>query len=174
MKSNIVARKYEVTPDIRERLDKKLLKLDKFFPEETCATVTFSSKRGRDNVEITIFYKSLTYRAEVYESDAISGIDKAVDIIERQIRKNKTKLEKRLRDNAFEFVEDDEFKDVVEEAVNITRNKRIEPTQMSAEEAVLQMNLTSHDFFVYRNESDAKVNIVYKRYDGGYGLLEVE
>ena len=109
MKSNIVARKYEVTPDIKERLEKKLAKLDKFFPEETSATVTFSSKRGRDNVEITIFYKSMTYRAEVYETDA-----------------------------------------------------------------VIQMNLTSHDFFVYKNEKDDKVNIVYKRYDGGYGLLEVQ
>lgn len=174
MKSNIVARKYEVTPDIRERLEKKLTKLDKFFPEETGATVKFSSKRGRDNVEITIFYKSMTYRAEVYEQDAISGIDKAVDIIERQIRKNKTKLEKRLRDNAFEAPAEEEFKDISEETISITRNKRIELVPMSNEEAVLQMNLTSHDFFVYKNEKDGKVNIVYKRYDGGYGLLEVE
>ena len=174
MKSNIVARKYEVTPDIRERLDKKLAKLDKFFPEETGATVTFSSKRGRDNVEITIFYKSMTYRAEVYETDALSGIDKAVDIIERQIRKNKTKLEKRLRDNAFDAPIEEEFKDISEETITITRNKQIELVPMSNEEAVLQMNLTSHDFFVYKNEKDGKVNIVYKRYDGGYGLLEVE
>lgn len=174
MKSNIVARKYEVTPDIRERLDKKLGKLDKFFPEETTATVTLSSKRGRDNVEITIFYKSMTYRAEVYETDALTGIDKAVAIIERQIRKNKTKLEKRLRDNAFDAVPDEEFKDVAEEEIVITRNKQIELAPMTTDEAVLQMNLTSHDFFVFKNEADGKVNIVYKRYDGGYGLLEVK
>ncbi|MBR3994351.1 MAG: ribosome-associated translation inhibitor RaiA [Clostridia bacterium] len=174
MKSNIVARKYEVTSDIRDRLEKKLAKLDRFFSEETGATVTFSSKRGRDNVEITIFYKSMTYRAEVYETDVISGIDKAVDIIERQIRKNKTKLEKRLRDNAFEIAPDEEMGNVPEEAITITRNKHIELMPMSTEEAVLQMNLISHDFFVFRNEKDAKVNIVYKRYDGGYGLLEVE
>lgn len=174
MKSNIVARKYEVTPDIYERLEKKLSKLDKFFPEETGATVTFSSKRGRDNVEITIFYKSMTYRAEVYETDALTGIDKAVSIIERQIRKNKTKLEKRLRDNAFEAVPDEEFRDIAEEEIVITRNKQIEPEAMSTDEAVLQMNLTSHDFFVFRNDTDGKVNIVYKRYDGGYGLLEVK
>lgn len=173
MKSNIIARKYEVTADIRDRLEKKLSKLDKFFPEETSANVTFSSKRGRDNVEITIFHKSLTYRAEVYESDAITGIDKAVSIIERQIRKNKTKLEKRLRENAFSVVPDEEFADVSEEQITIARNKQIEAVPMSAEEAVLQMNLTSHDFFVYRSEKDNKVNIVYKRYDGDYGLLEI-
>ena len=174
MKANIVARKYEVTPDIREKLEKKLVKLDKFFPAETNATVTFSSKRGRDNVEITIFYKSMTYRAEVFESDALSGIDKAVSIIERQIRKNKTKLEKRLRDNAFDAVPDEEFRDIPEEDIVITRNKQIELEPMSNDEAVLQMNLTSHDFFAFKNESDGKVNIVYKRYDGGYGLLEVK
>ncbi len=174
MKSNIVARKYEVTSEIRDRLEKKLSKLDKFFPEETTANVSFSSKRGRDNVEITIFYKSLTYRAEVYETDAITGIDKAVSIIERQIRKNKTKLEKRLRENAFEQVPDEEFRDVAEEQLTISRHKQIELVPMSTEEAVLQMNLTSHDFFVYKNDKDGKVNIVYKRYDGGYGILEVE
>lgn len=174
MKSNIVARKYEVTSEIRDRLEKKLSKLDRFFPEETTANVTFASKRGRDNVEITIFHKSLTYRAEVYEADALTGIDKAVSIIERQIRKNKTKLERRLRENAFEAVPDEEFKDVAEEQLTISRHKQIELVPMSTEEAVLQMNLTSHDFFVYKNENDGKVNVVYKRYDGGYGILEVE
>lgn len=174
MKSVIVARKYEVTPDIRKHLEKKIAKLDRFFPEETSATATFSSKRGRDNVEITIFYKSMTYRAEVFAGDVVTCIDKAVEIIERQIRKNKTKLEKRLRDNAFEAPADEDFADVPEETVTITRNKQIELVPMSAEEAVLRMNLTSHDFFVYRNDKDSKVNIVYKRYDGGYGLLEVE
>ena len=66
------------------------------------------------------------------------------------------------------------FEDIAEEKITISRNKRIEVVPMSAEEAVLQMNLTSHDFFVYKNDKDAKINIVYKRYDGGYGLLEVE
>ena len=174
MKSNIVARKFDVTPDITERLDKKLSKLDKFFPEETMATVTLSSKRGRDNVEITIFYKSMTYRAEIHETDVLSGIDKAVDVIERQIRKNKTKLEKRLRDNAFEpIVETEPVEEIAEEEIVITRNKQIDAGPMTTEEAVLQMNLTSHDFFIYKNETDGKVNVVYKRYDGGYGLLEV-
>lgn len=174
MKSNIVARKFDVTPDITERLDKKLSKLDKFFPEETTATVTLSSKRGRDNVEITIFYKSMTYRAEIHETDVLSGIDKAVDVIERQIRKNKTKLEKRLRDNAFEpIVETEPVEEIAEEEIVITRNKQIDAVPMTTEEAVLQMNLTSHDFFIYKNENDGKVNVVYKRYDGGYGLLEV-
>lgn len=175
MKSNIVARKFDVTPDIRERLDKKLAKLDKFFPEETTATVTLSSKRGRDNVEITIFYKSMTYRAEIHETDVLSGIDKAVDVIERQIRKNKTKLEKRLRDNAFTPVSESDqiVEDIPEEEIVITRNKQIDAVPMTTEEAVLQMNLTSHDFFIYKNEADGRVNVVYKRYDGGYGLLEI-
>ncbi len=174
MKSNIVSRKYEVTQEIRDRLEKKLAKLDKFFPEETCANVTFSSKRGRDNVEVTIFYKSMTYRAEAFEQDAIAAIDKVVSVIERQIRKNKTKLEKRLRENAFEIAPDEEFLDIKEEPITISRNKKIEAVPMSTEEAVLQMNLSSHDFFIFKSESNDSVNIVYKRYDGGYGLLEVE
>ncbi len=174
MKSNIVARKYEVTPDVLGRLEKKLSKLDRFFPEDTVANVTFSSKRGRDNVEITIFYKSLTYRAEVYEQDAITAIDKAVSIIERQIRKNKTKLEKRLRDNAFIPAFEPELEEVAEEEIEIARSKTIELSEMSTDEAVLRMNLVSHDFFVFKNENGGKVSVVYKRYDGGYGLLEIE
>ena len=173
MKSNIVARKYEVTDPVRDRLDKKLAKLDKFFPSEITANVSFSSKRGRDKVEITIFYKSLTYRAEVIDPDVILAIDKAVSIIERQIRKNKTKLEKRLRDNAFAEPADQEFADVTEETVVISRSKKLELQPMSTEEAVLQMNLTAHDFFVYR-DLENKIKIVYKRYDGDYGQLEIE
>ncbi len=175
MKSNIVARKnFEITDDVRARLDKKLAKLDKFFSEDTCANVTLSSKRGRDNVEVTIFYKSLTYRAEAFENDVFIAIDKVVSIIERQIRKNKTKLEKRLRDNAFAEAPSEDIGDVEEEEIVITRNKKIELYPMSIEEAVLQMNLTSHDFFVFRNAADGKTNIVYKRLDSGYGLLELE
>lgn len=170
MKTTIVSRKYELTNDIKERLDKKLGKLDKFFNNESSAdaTVTFSEERGRHRVEITIFCKGTIFRAEVFESDPISSVDKAADILERQIRKNKTKLEKKLRSadfTAFGNAPEEE------ETYKITRTKEFELTPMSVEEAVLQMNLLGHEFFLFINDATDEVNLVYKRKNNDYGLI---
>lgn len=169
MKTTIVSRKYEVTDDLKERLDKKLSKLDKFFASEAETSVTFSEERGRHRVEITIFYRKTIFRAEVFEGDPISAIDKAVNIIERQIRKNKTKLEKRLHGGDFSA-----FADMVEEqeeSIKISKVKKFAVKPMTVEEAVLQMNLIGHDFFLFINDETDEVNVVYKRKNDDYGVI---
>ncbi len=170
MKTTIVSRKYELTNDIKERLEKKLGKLDKFFNDESSAdaTVTFSEERGRHRVEITIFCKGTIFRAEVFESDPISSIDKATDIIERQIRKNKTKLEKKLRTVDFSAFGDTSEP---EDSYKITRTKKFELTPMSVDEAILQMNLVGHEFFLFLNDETDEVNLVYRRKNDDYGLI---
>ena len=148
MKAIIVARKFNVTDDIKARINKKLKKLDKFFPEETETTVTLFEKRGRETVEITFFRKGTIFRAEETDKDVFSALDKAVDVLERQIRKNRTRLEKRI------YVEK-EFPmptvDEPEEIIKITKHKKFEILPMSVEEAVMQMNLLSHSFVMFRN-----------------------
>ena len=169
MKAIIVARKFNVTEDIKARIDKKLKKLDKFFPEILDATVTLSEKRGRETVEITFFRNRTIFRAEETGKDAISALDKAVDVLERQIRKNKTRLEKQKH-----IVKElpEALKDETEEVIKVTRQKKFEILPMSVEEAVMQMNLLSHSFFMFRNAETGSMNVVYKRNDDEYGIIE--
>ena len=173
MKTTIVSRKYYVTNDLKERLDRKLSKLDKFFTSEADTSVTFSEERGRHRVEITIFYKGTIFRAEVFESDPISSIDKAVSIIERQIRKNKTKLEKRLHGGG-DFSAFADMVDEPEENIKISKIKKFAVKPMTVEEAVLQMNLIGHEFFLFLNEETEEINVVYKRKNDDYGVIVPE
>ncbi|MDD2268680.1 MAG: ribosome-associated translation inhibitor RaiA [Eubacteriales bacterium] len=169
MKAIIVARKFNVTEDIKARIDKKLKKLDKFFPEVLDATVTLSEKRGRETVEITFFRNGTIFRAEETGKDAISALDKAVDVLERQIRKNKTRLEKQkhiVKD--FPPAQNEE----TEEVIKVTKQKKFEILPMSVEEAIMQMNLLSHSFFMFRNAETGSMNVVYKRNDDEYGIIE--
>ncbi len=170
MKTTIVSRKYEVTSDLKDRLEKKLGKLDKFFASETDAdtTVTFSEERGRNRVEITIFCKGTIFRAETFEADPVSAIDKATDILERQIRKNKTKIEKKIKGGDFAAFGD---LPVDEENYKISRTKRFAVKPMTVDEAILQMNLLGHEFFVFLNEESGEVNLVYKRKNNDYGII---
>lgn len=172
MKTTIVARKYEITDAVRERLDKKLSKLDKFFSDEASATVTMASERGREKLEVTITYKGTLFRAELVEDDMISAIDRSAAIIERQIRKNKTKLEKRLREGAFDKADYVNEEDVSEDVIEISKIKKFAVKPMTPEEAVLQMNLLGHEFFLFRNTDGGEINLVYKKNNGQYGLIE--
>lgn len=169
MNAIIVARRFNVTPDIKERIDKKLRKLDKFFPEELDATVTLSEKRGRETVEITFFRNGTIFRAEETEKDVFTALDRAVDVLERQIRKNKTRLAKKVHViKDFPISIDDE----AEEVIKITKKKKFELLPMSVEEAVMQMNLLSHSFFVFTNGETGSINVVYRRDDDEYGIIE--
>ena len=169
MKAIIVARRFNLTEDIKERIDKKLKKLDKYFPEVLDATVTLSEKRGRETVEITFFRNGTIFRAEETEKDAISALDKAIDVLERQIRKNKTRLEKKIHiSKEFPVITPDE----PEEVIKVTKKKKFEMLPMSVEEAVMQMNLLSHSFYVFRNATTGAINVVYKRKDDEYGVIE--
>jgi len=161
---------------VKDYTEKKLSKLDRYFREEAAAFVTFSVEKDHlCTVEITIRAGNTLFRAQKQETDGDmrSAIDAAVDYIERQILKNKTRLAKRLRDEGFPSDSiPDEFEVREEKEFNIVRTKRFAVKPMSPEEAILQMNLLDHAFFVFRSEEDDALAIVYKRKNGGYGLIE--
>ena len=174
MKFTFTEKKMDSSEDLRAYAERKIGKLERFFRNESNAYVTFSIERGRYLAEITIQNNGLFYRASELTNDMYASIDSGVAAIERQIRKNKTRLEKRLREGALEREavpayapaeeEDEEFK--------IVRSKRFSIKPMSPEEAILQMNLLEHEFFVFRNdEEDGAISVVYRRKNGGYGLI---
>ncbi len=173
MKITVVGRHMSVPDDLQVLAEKKLAKLDKYFAKEEKATVTFSRKRNRENIEITIAAANTLFRCETDDITFRNAIDRAVDTIDRQIRKNKTKLEKKWRaqgaavaagitDMADELSEDSEI---------IVRRKEFALKPMSVEEAILQMNLLGHEFFVFADESTDQTCVVYARKDGDYGLI---
>ena len=175
MKFTFTEKKMDASEDLRAYAEKKIGKIDRLFRTESDAYVTFSTERGRFLAEVTIKNSGMFYRVSELTSDMYASVDSAVASIERQIRKNKTRLEKRLRDGAIER----EIKpfnvpaeDAGEEEFKIVRNKKFYIAPMSVEEAILQMNLLEHEFFVFRNtdERDA-FSVVYRRKNGGYGLI---
>lgn len=177
MKFTFVEKKVRITDDLRSYAEKKIGKLDKFFKDESEAYVTFGTERGFLIAEVTLNNNGMYYRVSEKTSDMVASIDSAVAAIERQIRKNKTRLEKRLRAGAM----DRHLEDVAsyvpaeeeESEFNIVRTKRFSIKPMSPEEAILQMNLLGHEFFVFKNhDTDDTFSIVYKRKQGGYGLIE--
>ncbi len=175
MKTIINGKNIEITEGLRERVTKKIAKLNRFFDTEAEAHVTLGVQKLRQIAEITISYNGIVLRAEESNEDMYISIDKAVDLIERQIRKNKTRLEKRLYENDFR-VENFTFTDEIpeEKEFNIVRSKRFAIKPMDIEEAILQMNLLGHEFFMFFNADTNHSNVVYKRKDGNYGLIEPE
>ena len=176
MKINVIGRKLEVTDKYRDYIEKRLSKLDKFFKDEAEARVVIGPVKDNEYVEASVYAAGMIYRAEAVDVDVLCATDKIVDIIERQIRKNKTRLEKKIKreavddllllsGNSYTEAEDtQEFK--------IVKTKRFQLKPMCAEEAILQMNLLGHDFFVFRNRDTEEMNVVYRRKDGNYSLIE--
>lgn len=173
MKTIITGKNIEVTEALKERVIKKIGKLDKFFNSETEAHVTLSVQRTRQIAEVTISFNGIVLRAEEPNDDMYTSIDRTVDLLERQIRKNKTRLERKLHDNNFR-VENFKFPEEVieEEEFKVVKSKRFAIKPMDVEEAILQMNLLGHEFFMFYNSENKQVNVVYKRKDGNYGLIE--
>lgn len=168
MKLNVIGRKMNVYEETKELIAKKLEKFDKFFSEESEATVTLSRKRGVSSMEVTINAAGTLFRSEQDADDFREALDRCVEIIERQIRKNKTRLAKRLRTPALpEVVAFSEE----EEEEQLIRVKHFPLKPMSVEEAILQMNLLGHAFFMFMSDEDGKVCVVYTRKDGNYGIL---
>ena len=168
MKITVVGRQMSVPDDIRALAEKKLAKLDKYFSNEGSATVTFSRKRNNENIEITISAANTLFRSETSDETFRNALDKAVDNIDRQIRKNKTRLEKRLRKNAFIEVAPEE--ELSEPSARVVRTKSFRIKPMTVDEAIMQMNLLGHQFFVFADESTGDTCVVYCRRDGDYGL----
>lgn len=173
MKITINARQMTVRESLKELVISKLEKFDKFFYDEPEATVTFSRKRNKENLEVTIYASNTIFRCEVEDETFQNALDRSIDTIERQIRKNKTRLEKRLRDGAFDegYSLDDYIDDEPEFKI---RTKTFSYKPMSVEEAILQMNLLGHEFFVFTDAENDDVCVVYKRKDGDYGLIAPE
>lgn len=180
MKFVFTDKKVDLPDVIHAYAEKKVGKLDRFFKEDATAAITFSLEKERLNkVEVTIRSSGTIFRVSESTSDMRASIDAAVATLERQIRKNKTRLEKRLRQGAFERVMDvNEYSsfapDEPEEGeYRIVRSKTFPIKPMTRDEAILQMNLLGHSFFAFKDEeSDGAFAVVYRRYDGDYGLIE--
>ncbi|MDW0111459.1 ribosome hibernation-promoting factor, HPF/YfiA family [Sporosarcina aquimarina] len=183
---NIRGENVEVTPAIREYVEKKVSKLERYFTEGVKATAHVNLKVYSDKqtkVETTIPMKNLTLRAEERHNDLYAAIDLIVDKLERQIRKYKTRVNRKFRDRegvgAFlqatmesESRDKDETDD--ENEFNVVRTKQFDLKPMDQEEAILQMNMLGHNFFIFTDGESDSTNIVYKRRDGKYGLIETE
>lgn len=177
MRMIISGKNIEINEALRDRIEKKLGKLDKFLAEDEEVQVRLSqAKGGRNTVEVTIAFDGAILRAEETNTDMYVSIDKSVDILLRQIRRHRTKLEKRLRVGAYEELIPallPEEGEAAEEA-SLVRTKRFVMKPMSVEDAIAQMDMLGHSFFLFLNQDTSSACVVYKRLDGGYGLLEPE
>ena len=172
MKITITGRKIDITEGLNSYVTKKLSKLDKFFNDESAAKVTLSVQKDDHIIEITVYHEGMIFRAEVRDNDMYACIDRVIDVLERQIRKQKTRLEKKLREGAFN--EPTEIGDYDEETeFKIVKIKKYENKPMSVDEAILQMNLLGHEFYIFNNSQTLDKEVVYKRKDGNYGLIEL-
>ncbi len=172
MKINFNARHVTLTDDLRLLVEKKLTKFDKFFPDEAEASVKFSRVRESECLEVTISAKGTLFRAEKTCKTFQMAIDECIDAIERQIRKNKTRLENRLRDGALEEISANIPSDDTEEDGEITiRTKTFYMEPMTTDEAILRMNLLGHTFFVFKDIECGELRIVYRRKLDTFGLI---
>jgi putative sigma-54 modulation protein len=173
MTFTFTGKKFEVSDELRAYAEKKIGKIDRLFRHESEAFVTFKTERGRYVAEVTLRNNGMYYRVSEVTSDMFASIDSACAAIERQVRKNKTRLEKKLRDGAFERTSQPILEEEEDEPeFKIVREKRFSIKPMTPEEAILQMDLLGHEFFAFRNEQeDDSFAIVYRRKNGGYGLI---
>ena len=170
MKLQITAKKMQVPQTYNEYADKKLTKLDRFFGDEADAKLTVSTLKDDIIIELTVKYENLIFRAEQRAKDKNDALDACVDKIIRQIRKNKTKVEKRLKANAFDVQESETIEE--QSRYEIIKRKKFTLRPMNEEEAILQMNMLDHNFFMFKNGDTGEINVVYKRDDGNYAILE--
>ena len=163
-----------VSDDLKARVEKKLSKFDKFFPDGAEAHAAFSKVRDSERLEITISYKGTLFRSEEKDTTFENALDQCVENIERQIRKNKIRLERGMKEGSLgnlEPIEPGEEAPIEEEDKDVIRVKEFDLKPMSAEEAILQMDLLDHSFFVFNDSETNQTCVVYRRDDGGYGLI---
>lgn len=179
MKLNVQGRNIDVTEALGTAVKKKLGKLEKYFQNEGPieVQVTLQVQKERQIVEVTMFINGMVLRGEEESTDMYASIDMVADKLERQIHKYKTRINRRARDTGGKPIFAPEFmktEPLEEEYPQIVRTKRFAMKPMGVEEAVLQMELLGHDFFVFSNGDSEEVNVVYRRKDGNYGLIEPE
>jgi len=176
MRFQYTEKKISLPESVHKYAEKKVMKLERFFGNDADALIAFSIERNLNNVELTVHAANTYFRASESTADMYASIDACVATIERQIRKNKTRLARRLRQDAFvrtpdvtSFAPDEPEEGTFE----IVRKKKFNMKPMTREEAILQMNLLEHTFFAFRDEdSNGAFAVVYQRTDGGYGLIE--
>ena len=175
MKFQFSEKKVRLPQNVHAYAEKKVMKLARYFEEDAEALIVFSVEKDRNKVELTVHGADHWFRASEATSDMFASIDASVSTIERQIRKNKTRLARRLRQDAFvRTVEATSFaEEEAEDALDIVKIKSFYFKPMTREEAVLQMNLLEHNFFAFRDEDNGgSFAVVYRRNDGGYGLID--
>ncbi len=177
MKTNIRGDKVEITKSMKNYIEEKLAKLDKYFKDgEVHSSVVVRVKNGLQTVEVTVPTSRFTLRAEESHQDLYAAVDLIIDKLERLIRKNKTKLEKHYK-SAPEFEMSFDYEEELDENKDnekIVKRKNVECKPMNEEEALLQMELLNHDFFAFKNLDEECVSVIYARKDGTYGILNVK
>ena len=174
MKITIYGKQMTVRESLKELIEKKLSKFDKFFGKDSDAFVTCRTRKGVKILEITVVYMGTTFRCEEESETFMTALDRACEGLERQIRKNKTRLENKVKSGAFNIFDAEDDDEYEEEGEFEIRVKSFPFKPMSCEEAILQMNLLGHAFFAFTDDSTGKVSVVYKRKNGGYGLIVQE
>lgn len=171
MKTTFNLRKTTLFEKNQQLIEKKLTRLDKFFSDDAYATVTVNKVKDSVAVEVVVSDKGMMFRAERSGKSVTACVDEIIDILTRQIRKNKTRLEKKLYQGMPIHI-DSAFVD--EEDYNVIKTKRIKLTALDVDDAILEMNMLGHSFFLFRDIATQKVCVVYKRLDGDYGVIEAE
>ena len=174
MKITIYGKQMSVRESLKAIVEKKLAKFDKFFGDDTEAFVTCRTRKGVKILEITVNYDGTVFRSEEESETFITALDRACEGLERQIRKNKTRLEKRVKRGAFLIADEEDDDEYEEEREFEIRVKTFPFKPMSPEEAVLQMNLLGHSFFAFTDAEGGGVAVVYKKKDGNYGMIAQE
>ena len=169
MKISTTGRKVSLKPSFIERADKRLSKLDKFFSDEATAQVTVTVEKDWQTVEITVRDKGFVVRAEKYADNMEDALDAAVDILTKQIVKNRKRLETKLYKAAFDDYAGMDLPE--EDTFAVVREKHFYVKPCTVDEAILQMNLVGHAFYLFRNVDSDEINVVYRRRNGTYGLL---
>lgn len=172
MKITTIGRKCTIRDSFKDHAEKKLKKIDRFFGDSTEAKITATVEKNCQIVEITVLNNGMVFRSQERAENMNDALDLCVDSLIRQIRKNKTRLEKKIREASFDdFVDSDSIE---EDEFEIIRTKSINLRPETVDEAILKMNLVGHKFYMFLNAENGKVCVVYVRNDGGYGLLEPE
>lgn len=175
MKYNIRGEKLVITDAIKDYTEEKLGKLDKYFKDDDITANVLAKVRGNSQiVEVTIPTSKFILRSEEEHDDLYAAIDLVTDKLERQIRKNKTRLNRNVKESVKEFNFDYELPMEEEAKETVVKRKKLEMKPMSEEEAVLEMELLGHNFFVYKDMDTNSINVLYKRKDGDYGLIETK
>ena len=177
MKVQIYGKNITVTPAIAEKIEKKLAHLEKYFiiDESVVANVVVRVYPNKQKIEVTIPTKYAVLRAEVVQDDLYAAIDLAIDKLEDQIRRQKTRLTRKNKEKlAYAFIEDEEIEDEYGDNDELVRTKSIVPDTMELDEAIMRMEMLNHSFFIYRDDETKEIAVVYKRHDGGYGLIETD